>query len=104
MVMKKRLIVFNIFNAVDCILTLIGLNSGLVEEFGFLWVNAHKYPVFFILAKISIAVILSVWIGRKQDKHSNIASWIAAIFMVLVAAWGMLVLVGMGVFYNGLMA
>ena len=104
MVMKKRLIVFNIFNIIDCILTLIGLNSGLVEEFGVLWVNAHKYPVFFILAKISIAVILSVWIGRKQDKHSNIASWIAAVVMVLVAVWNAAVLIGKGVFYNGLMA
>lgn len=98
MFMKKRLVVFNIFNAVDCILTLIGLNSGLVEEFGFLWVNAHKCPVFFILAKISIAAILSVWIGRKQDKHSNIASWIAAVVMVLVAVWSSAVLIGMNVF------
>ena len=102
MAMKKRLIVFNIFNAVDCILTLIGLNSGLVEEFGFLWANAHKSPVLFILVKIAIAVALSIWIGRKEDRYSNIASWVAVIAMAVVVAWGALVLVGMGVFYNGL--
>ena len=102
--MKKRLIIFNIFNVIDCALTLIGLNSGLVEEFGFLWVNAHKYPVFFIIAKISIAVILSVWIGRKPDKYSNVSSWIAVVVMTLVVAWGAVVLIGMSIFYNGLTA
>lgn len=85
--MKTRLILFNLLNALDLVLSLMCLILGYGLEFNPVMNMMLGNLPLFIFVKIFGAFILSLWIGHKQDKYSNIASWIALITMFGACCW-----------------
>ncbi len=102
--MTNRLIFANILNIADAMLTLLILHLGYGVEGNPIMAQLLTKPYLFVFVKIFTMLAVSLWIGRKEDKYSNIASCIAAIFMVVVVVWNAAVLIGMNVFYNDLTA
>lgn len=85
--MATKLIWFNVLNALDLILSIVCLKLGFGLEFNPVMNMLLGNLPLFIFVKLFGAFILSLWIGRKTDKYSNIASWIALIVMFGVVAW-----------------
>ena len=85
--MKTRLITFNLLNALDVILTIVCIWCGFGTELNPVMSLALDNLPLFIFAKMFGAFVLSLWIGRKEDKYSNIAAWIALIVMYGVCCW-----------------
>lgn len=85
--MNSRLIGFGILNVLDTILSIICISLGLGVEANPVMAILLQNPQLFVFVKLSVGFLLVLWVGRKETKYSNIASWILYIVMSVVCFW-----------------
>lgn len=74
--MTARLILFNLLNLADCILTIVLTDRGGYELNPVMRELLYISPCLFVTVKMTIGVALSAWVNRERDKLALRASGI----------------------------
>lgn len=87
------LILANIFNIADVILTLLLLHLGYGVEGNPIMAELVGNPFLFVCVKVFVMLAVSLWVGREKSKYSIVASWLLVIAFGAIALWNFSILV-----------
>jgi hypothetical protein len=63
------------------------INFGIGVEANPIMAKLLNTPILFIVINVVAMFLLTLWIGKNEDKFGNIASWITCIAMLIIVIW-----------------